>query len=76
MNNLQRNHELKDLDRENKKAQAGRPAPIFNVCVYYTTLRGVNGTFSRLYLPNETNGLRQKGHAQGLDKVSHSPTLH
>jgi hypothetical protein len=47
--------------QKKQKAQAGGPAPIFNLCVYYITVRGVNGTRFRIYLSSESNELREKG---------------
>jgi hypothetical protein len=68
MNDLHRNHQLYGLDKKNKRRKPEGLRQFFTLCNHYTTLRGVNETFSRVYLPNKTNGLREKGDAQGLDK--------
>jgi hypothetical protein len=67
MNNLPRNHQLQGLDK--KKAQAGRPAPIFLLYIFIIPLReGQMCHLPGLYFPNKTNSLRQKEDAQALDK--------
>jgi hypothetical protein len=62
------------LTRKTKGASRKACANLLTLYNYYTNLKRVNVTFSRLYLPNETNHLREKGNAQGLDKFSGGAT--
>jgi hypothetical protein len=70
MNHLRKNAQLKGLDRKNKgasrKACANFSLYIFSIAIW----EGQMGHSPRVYLPNKTNSLREKGDAQGLDKFS------
>jgi hypothetical protein len=68
MNNLQRNHQLKGLDKKNKRR---KPEGLRQFLLYIFSMppqEGQMGHFPGFYLPNNTNSLRQKGDPQGLDK--------
>jgi hypothetical protein len=74
MNNLQRNRQLQGLDKKNKRRKPTGLRQFLTLYIHYINLEGQMGHLPRLYLPNKTNSLREKGCDQGLDRFLEMPS--